>query len=89
MSDNTINKSDIEEKLREELGLTKQQANEVTRVIHSEIAKALMNGKIFNWSRLLKLEPVYKKARPGRNPKTGDEVQIPARWEVKASLALS
>ncbi len=87
MSDNTINRSDIEQSLRDQLGLTKDQAKKAIIAIEAVILNGLSKGKTVNWIEFLKLEPVYKGSRPARNPKTGEEIQIPAQWRVKAHVA--
>ncbi len=86
---NTVNRSDIEQNLRDQLGLTKDQAKKAVIAIEATILQGLSEGKTVNWIQFLKLEPVYKGSRPGRNPKTGEEIQIPAQWRVKAHISPS
>lgn len=84
---NVVNRSDIEQNLRDQLGLSKDQAKKAIIAIEAIIVQGLSEGKTVTWKEFLKLEPVYKTSRPGRNPKSGEEFQIPAQWRVKAHVS--
>ena len=75
-------KADIAEQLYEELGLNKREAKEFVEVFFSEISEILVSGldvKISGFGNFVLRD---KKARPGRNPKTGEDVMISSRRVV-------
>ena len=77
-----LTKADIAEQLYEDLGLNKREAKEFVEVFFSEISEILVSGldvKISGFGNFVLRD---KKARPGRNPKTGEEIPIKARRVV-------
>ncbi len=77
-----LTKSDFSEKLFDELGLNKREAKEMVESFFEEIKVALENGQEVKLSGFGKFELRDKSSRPGRNPKTGEEVAISARRVV-------
>ena len=77
-----LTKADFAEKLFEELGLNKREAKEIVEVFFEEIKTSLEQGKQLKISGFGKFELRDKTSRPGRNPKTGEEVPITARRVV-------
>ena len=80
--DMALTKADIAEQLYEELGLNKREAKEFVEVFFSEISEILVSGldvKISGFGNFVLRD---KKARPGRNPKTGEDVMISSRRVV-------
>ena len=69
-------------KLFEELRLNKRDAKEIVDVFFEEIKISLEQGKQLKISGFGKFELRDKTSRPGRNPKTGEEVPITARRVV-------
>ena len=81
-----LTKADITKHLFEEVGLNKREAKELVEVFFEEIKLALEQGQN------VKL-PVFgnfllrdKKARPGRNPKTGEEITITPGQKLKSRV---
>ncbi len=70
------------EKLYEELGLNKREAKEIVEIFFEEIRLALENGNHVKLSGFGNFELRDKNQRPGRNPKTGQEIPISARRVV-------
>jgi len=70
------------EKLYEELGLNKREAKEIVEIFFEEIRLALENGNHVKLSGFGNFELRDKNQRPGRNPKTGEEIPISARRVV-------
>ena len=78
----TIKKADIVEHLHTTLGLNKTESKEVIEAFFSELSDALLSGEDVKLSSFGNFELINKKARPGRNPKTGEPVTISARKVV-------
>jgi integration host factor subunit alpha len=77
-----LTKADIAERLFEELGLNKREAKEIVELFFDEIKKSLENGEQVKISGFGKFELRDKNGRPGRNPKTGEEIPITPRRVV-------
>ena len=76
-----LSKSQIAAAVAEKNGLTKKQAGEI---IENIVDLAYKNAKnSFTLPGLGKLVLVNRKARIGRNPATGEQIQIPAKRVVK------
>ncbi|WP_370978215.1 integration host factor subunit alpha [Agaribacterium sp. ZY112] len=86
LSDNDITesltKADLAERLYEELGFNKREAKELVELFFNEIRDALVNNEQVKLSGFGNFELREKKERPGRNPKTGEEIPITARRVV-------
>tara|TARA_B100000579_G_scaffold179222_1_gene146052 strand:- start:301 stop:597 length:297 start_codon:yes stop_codon:yes gene_type:complete len=78
----TITKADIVEYLHNELGLNKSECKILIEDFFEEIKESLKNGEEVKLSGFGNFELLNKKERPGRNPKTGEEVTISARRVV-------
>ena len=79
MSDGALTKADLAEKLYEELGLNKREAKELVESFFEEIREALENGEQVKLSGFGNFDLRDKNQRPGRNPKTGEDIPISAR----------
>lgn len=77
-----LTKADMAEKLFEELGLNKREAKEMVETFFEEIRTALEKGEQVKLSGFGNFDLREKKQRPGRNPKTGEEIPISARRVV-------
>jgi integration host factor subunit alpha len=77
-----LTKADMAEKLFEELGLNKREAKDMVEMFFEEIRGALENGLQVKLSGFGNFDLREKKQRPGRNPKTGEEIPISARRVV-------
>ncbi|MCG6867332.1 MAG: integration host factor subunit alpha [Gammaproteobacteria bacterium] len=77
-----LTKADIAENLYEELGLNKREAKELVEVFFEEIRSALEQGGNVKLSGFGNFSLRKKNERPGRNPKTGEEISITARRVV-------
>ena len=77
-----LTKAALAEKLFEELGLNKREAKEIIENFFEEIRKALESDEQVKLSGFGNFDLRLKKERPGRNPKTGDEIPISARRVV-------
>ena len=77
-----LTKADLAEMLFDDLGLNKREAREIVEMFYAEISEALEKKDNVKISGFGNFELRDKKSRPGRNPKTGEEVAISARRVV-------
>ena len=77
-----LTKADLAEMLFDDLGLNKREAREIVEMFYTEISEALEKNDNVKISGFGNFELRDKKSRPGRNPKTGEEVAISARRVV-------
>ncbi len=77
-----LTKAYIAEKLYEELGLNKREAKEFVEAFFEEVRAALESGDQVKLSGFGNFDLRSKNERPGRNPKTGEEIPITARRVV-------
>lgn len=77
-----LTKADMAEMLYEELGLNKREAKELVELFFEEIRIALESGSNVKLSGYGNFVLRDKSQRPGRNPKTGEEIPILARRVV-------
>tara|TARA_B110000240_G_scaffold60661_1_gene69085 strand:- start:338 stop:637 length:300 start_codon:yes stop_codon:yes gene_type:complete len=77
-----LTKADLAEMLFDQLGLNKREAKEIVEMFYGEISTALESNDQVKISGFGNFELRDKKSRPGRNPKTGEEIPISARRVV-------
>jgi len=77
-----LTKADMAERLFDELGFNKREAKELVEMFFEEIRRALEEGEQVKLSGFGNFDLREKKQRPGRNPKTGEEIPISARRVV-------
>ncbi len=77
-----LTKAGLAEQLFDEVGLNKREAKELVELFFEEIRDALENGENVKLSGFGNFELRDKSQRPGRNPKTGEEIPITARRVV-------
>lgn len=85
-----MNKRELIDAVAESTGMKKTAVAAVLDTAFDALAKSLASGNEANLWALGKLKPANRKARPGRNPRTGETIEIPARTIVKLvpSMAL-
>lgn len=77
-----LTKAEISEHLLDGLGRNKQDAKELVEFFFEEIRNSLENGEEVKLSGFGNFELREKGQRPGRNPKTGEDIPIKARRVV-------
>ncbi len=77
-----LTKADMAERLFEELGLNRREAKEIVEDFFEEIRGCLERNEEVKLSGYGNFELRDKGQRPGRNPKTGEEIPIKARRVV-------
>ena len=78
----TVTKMELANILFDELGLNKREAKEFVELFFEEIRTALESGDSVKFSGFGSFSVRDKPRRPGRNPKTGEEVPVSARRVV-------
>lgn len=80
-----MNRSQLIDALADRAGVTKQDAGSVLDAFGSVLQEAVAAGDKVQLPGLLTVETTHRAAREGRNPQTGESLQIPARMAVKVS----
>ncbi|WP_456243318.1 integration host factor subunit alpha [Undibacterium griseum] len=78
----TLTKAELAELLFEQVGLNKREAKDMVETFFDEIRDALERGSAVKLSGFGNFQLRDKPQRPGRNPKTGEEIPITARRVV-------
>jgi integration host factor subunit alpha len=78
----TLTKADLADLLFEKVGLNKREAKDMVESFFEEVRMALENGDGVKLSGFGNFQLRNKPQRPGRNPKTGEEIPITARRVV-------
>ena len=74
-----MNKLYLIEALQNQAGISKNKAEAVVRLFINEMANALTNGDRVEIRGLCSFCVKHYKAYTGRNPKTGEEIQIKSK----------
>lgn len=77
-----LTKAELAEALHEQVGLNKREAKELVDLFFDTLSDALASGESVRLSGFGNFELRDKPQRPGRNPKTGEEIPITARRVV-------
>ncbi len=78
----TLTKDALIELIRDKVGFPVKEAKEILEMILEEVKLKLEEGKDVKFSGFGKWTVKEKKARPGRNPHTGEKIEISARRVV-------
>ena len=77
-----LTKAEIAEHLVDKLNINKRDAKEVVEAFFEQIRNALESGEQVKLSGFGNFDLRDKSQRPGRNPKTGEDIPISARRVV-------
>lgn len=77
-----LTKAGMADQLFEELGLNKRESKEIVEAFFEEIRLSLESNQSVKISGFGNFDLRDKSERPGRNPKTGEEIPISARRVV-------
>ncbi len=78
----TMTKAELADLLFEKVGLNKREAKDMVEAFFEEVRAALETGDSVKLSGFGNFHLRDKPQRPGRNPKTGEEIPISARRVV-------
>lgn len=77
-----LTKAEVAEHLFEKVGLSKRDAKDMVEMFFEEIRETLESGDQVKLSGFGNFDLRQKSERPGRNPKTGEDIPILARKVV-------
>ncbi|HWC11357.1 MAG TPA: HU family DNA-binding protein [Acidimicrobiales bacterium] len=80
-----MNKSDVIDRVAGVAGVGRQQAENVLDAFFDTVRSATKGGDRVAWPGFGSFTTTQRKARTGRNPRTGEAVKIPATKAVKFS----
>ena len=78
----TLTKADIAQNLSDTFGFNKRESKELVEQFYEELSEVLVAGEQIKLSGFGNFELRDKASRPGRNPRTGEDVPISARRVV-------
>jgi len=78
-----MTKSDLIERLAAKAELTRPRAEELVDFLLNDVTEALRRGEKVNISGFGTFTVSNRKARTGRNPKSGEPIEIPASRSAK------
>jgi DNA-binding protein HU-beta len=86
-----MNKADLVNSISERTGLSKSKTNEVIDAFVSSVTESLKRGEKVTLVNFGTFNTSERDARRGRNPKTGESIEIPskrvARFKVGTGLS--
>ena len=80
-----MNKQDFIDLIAKRAGISKREAKDAIDTLFGEVTKALKKGKKVTFVGFGTFSTRRRKARKGRNPKTGATIRIAAKRDPKFS----
>ncbi|HGJ5882671.1 integration host factor subunit alpha [Arsenophonus sp.] len=77
-----LTKAEMSESLFEKLSISKRDTKDLVELFFEEVGRSLENGEPVKLSGFGNFDLRDKNQRPGRNPKTGEDIPITARRVV-------
>ena len=77
-----LTKAELAERINEDVGLNKRESKEFVDAFFVALSDSLATGRQVKLSGFGNFDLRRKNERPGRNPKTGEEIPISARTVV-------
>ncbi len=74
-----MTKSDLVERVAEKLDITKKEAEAIVGIVFGSIVEAIEKEEKVELRGFGCFKVKTKRARKGRNPRTGEEIDIPAK----------
>lgn len=74
-----MTKADLVEKIFEKIGLSKKEAQEIIEILFDTMKLTFIEGESIKISGFGTFNVRQKKSRRGRNPKTGEDLEITPR----------
>ena len=81
----SVNRTELVAKIAERANISKVHADAALAAFQDVLVESLAKGETVKVTGLLSVERVERAARTGRNPRTGEEIKIPAAFGVKLS----
>ena len=79
----TVTKRDLVQRIAESTGVQQQKAKEVIQSFLDQIIHELSSGNRLEFRDFGVFEPKAKAPRTARNPRTGEQIQVPEKVTVK------
>ena len=79
MTGRTVTRADLSEAVYQEVGLSRNESADLVETVLAEISHALVRGEMVKISSFGSFAVRHKGERVGRNPKTGEQIEIPAK----------
>ena len=80
MGDKTLTRMDLSEAVFREVGLSRNESAQLVESVLDHMADALVSGEQVKISSFGTFSVREKSARVGRNPKTGDAVELTGKY---------
>ena len=81
----SVNRTELVAEIAKKAGLSKTEADGALSAFQEILIDSLKKGETVKVTGLMNVERVSRAARTGRNPRTGEEIKIPAGYGVKIS----
>lgn len=81
----SLNRTELIAKIAEKAGLSKADSDKALAALQDVLVESLAAGEAVKITGLMSVERTNRAARKGRNPRTGEEIEIPAGFGVKLS----
>ena len=78
-----MNKAELIDAVASKTTLNKSESTKAVEAVLTSIRSAVQAGKEVRLQHFGAFQPVTRKAKTGRNPQTGAEIQIPEKKVVK------
>ena len=82
-----MTKREFVERYADKTGMKRKDAAEAIDAFFEVMADALNAGEKIVFPGMFKVEVSERKARTGRNPFNGEEIEIPAKKSIKAKFS--
>ena len=82
-----MNRVELIENLSRKMGVDKSFSDKFLNSLAEVILEAVQEREAIQVSGFFSLTPKQRSARTGRNPRTGEKLDIPAKWVVNFSLS--
>jgi DNA-binding protein HU-beta len=82
-----VNRSELVSQVAERAGLTKREAERAVAAVVEAVGEALRSGSEVRLAGLGIFEVVQRAAKVGRNIRTGQRIEVPARRVVRFRAA--
>ena len=79
----TTTKREIAEQVAQQTGLTQAVVKQIIQMVFDEVIRELAAGNRLEFRDFGVFEVVTRKARTGRNPRTGESVAVPPKRKVR------
>ena len=83
MADKTLTRMDLADAVHSQVGLSRNESADLVESVLAHVSDALVSGQTVKISSFGTFSIREKAARVGRNPKTGEPVDVPAKNKIR------